>query len=297
MSGDRGRSKNTGEHTAATNSISKYLLRSNSTDTKRNQSPANSDTIPREKMAAEKHDKAGKKSGEITLSSLMDVMTNMEQSLTKTITTSVRELEEKIDGRLNSFSTKLDDVVERTHTVEDTVAGLEATISQLESRLKESDNRLLADQVYRRKYNLLIYGIPGHETTSTETIDRIRKFANIDLKLKSDFSENFLIANAHRLRKPTNSSAPAAIIVVFVKWSDRELFFDSAVEQRGTKMSVRTDLPPVMKERRGKLASLAYTIRQEQHKKTRIRERGTDVWLEVLEDKGSMGKDWGRYPM
>lgn len=53
---------------------------------------------------------------------------------------------------------------------------------------------------------------------------------------------------------------------------------------KGTGISVRTDLPVVLKRKRGELAKTAYVLRKENNLQTIIRERPDRVWLEVREN-------------
>jgi len=146
---------------------------------------------------------------------------------------------------------------------------------------------LLASQTHSRKYNLLLYGGEGQDTKPEETIERVRRFAYENLKLGEQLARKLAFRNAHRLQR--RESGPAPIIVVFLFWSEREAFLRAGKNLKDTKMSVRTDLPPELKKRRGELAHEAYKMRQ-QGVQARIREKGADVWIETRNDSGQLWK-------
>ena len=56
---------------------------------------------------------------------------------------------------------------------------------------------------------------------------------------------------------------PRSVIVRFGYDSDRQFFGNPKNMKRGSKLRVVEDLPPVMKQERGRLASIAYKLRKE----------------------------------
>lgn len=58
---------------------------------------------------------------------------------------------------------------------------------------------------------------------------------------------------------------------------------------RYDRVTIRSDLPPVMKRERGRLASLAFKLRKEKHVATRIRISGTRVFLQTRPKPGING--------
>jgi hypothetical protein len=144
---------------------------------------------------------------------------------------------------------------------------------------------LLSTQTYARKYHLLLYGVDGHEFQPKDTIDRVRRFAKENLKLDESLAKYAVIRNAHRLQK--HGDQPATIVIVFLYWQEREAFLKAGPNLRNTRISVRTDLPPELKKKRGQLASMAYEFRQTDKIQTRIREKGADVWMDTRPDSQS----------
>jgi hypothetical protein len=152
-------------------------------------------------------------------------------------------------------------------------------IEQLEETISELQKSLLTTQTYSRKYHLILYGVDGFENSPRATIERVRTFAAESLKLGESFAKNLTIRNAHRLQKRESGATP--IIVVFLYWAERDDFLKAGRNLAGTKMRVSTDLPPVLKQKRGMLAHRAYEIRRDENVQARVQERGIDIWIET----------------
>ena len=88
-------------------------------------------------------------------------------------------------------------------------------------------------------------------------------------------------AHGHRLM--SKSPGPKPIILRFTSFADRELVLSQAYRYAGRKKRVLVDLPEAMKRERNRLAKIAYDIRQSEEMKTRIRDKGLDMILEVKE--------------
>ena len=58
------------------------------------------------------------------------------------------------------------------------------------------------------------------------------------------------------------------------------------------RVSVRSDIPPAMKFRRGKLSNIAYNLRKEKNLSTKIFVKGTDV---ILQFKEKNAREWKTY--
>jgi hypothetical protein len=206
---------------------------------------------------------------------LKELILGLESKLDKKLDEGFEKVSERVD--------KLSDKVEVLEVDVDVVKQHQAKdhekIERMEQELGELRRSLLLTQVYSRKYHLLLYGVEGFESTPVACIERVRKFATENLKLDEDFAKKLVIRNAHRLQK--RDTGPTPIIVVFLYWQQRNTFMRAGRNLAGTKMSVRTDLPPVLKQRRGQLASKAYKIRRDENVQARVQEKGIDVWVET----------------
>ena len=69
-----------------------------------------------------------------------------------------------------------------------------------------------------------------------------------------------------------------------------------ASDTRYSKVTIRTDLPPKLKQERGRLATFAFKLRKEEHLSTRIRLRGAKIILETRK-RNQMGNSQGRWEL
>ena len=123
------------------------------------------------------------------------------------------------------------------------------------------------------------------------------------MRLDREYVDKLIIAHTHRIARRTQSFAdatvrgPPTIIIKLITMKDRNYILGAAKNiPRGSKISVKTDLPTRLKEKRSELLKLAYTLRQrDTNTKTRIREsvQLCDVWLECLDSSKSEG--WKKY--
>jgi hypothetical protein len=185
----------------------------------------------------------------------------------------LKGMEDRLTEKVNGIDSKLNSIIVRVEDVESRVKDLQQQVSDVEKKLLEQE-------VYNRKYNLMLYGLHGHENKSSETIDKLRTLARDKLQIPSLTVDKMLFRNAHRLQK--RDDKPAPIIMVFLCWSDRMTFLEGARNlKRNDGLSIRTDLPPILKKRRGVLNSVGYDLRMREKVQTRVREKATNLWLET----------------
>ena len=192
---------------------------------------------------------------------------------------------------------------------------------KLEKDVAELKDQLLAAEIYNRRSNLLFYGV---QESTDENIYTVLKNVFRHLGLEEREAVEIALVNAHRLPHPRHirdqdqglergqtgsavgAKPPRAIIAKFVYMRQRDLvltaFEDglrqktktktwSSVVQPSRNITVRTDLPPALKARRGVLGRKAYDLRRE-GKSTKIALAGTKVLLKWKE-KG--GRIWNTY--
>ena len=149
---------------------------------------------------------------------------------------------------------------------------MEERVAFLEQQIQYQERR-------SRKYNLLLYGVS--EGTNEDVDSVIRDFFQKKLKIDEKSVKGMLIANAHRVpRRSDVNNQPDPIIVKFLQMRDREKVYNARKNlKKGSKVSVLTDLPSVLKEKRGELAYIAYNMRTKDKLQTRIVESRNDVKL------------------
>ena len=180
----------------------------------------------------------------------------------------------------------------------------------IDKKITELDEKITLSEIHDRKPNLLIYGIPPKANENIyETVNDILCHF---LTISKEEAKHIPLVNAHRLppanRDDSSSERqPPAVIIRFARMIDRDRLLN-AYEHRPrqqsqgqsqrqqpvppgssgpsaptafSRVTIRTDLPPKMKRERGRLASIAYSIRKNNNLSTRIRIAGTHVLLQT----------------
>ncbi|XP_041483287.1 uncharacterized protein LOC121430076 [Lytechinus variegatus] len=242
--------------------------------------------------------------------SLMDVNKNMESSFSR-----VFEKLDYLTADIAAIKTKVNDMEGAVEFNSGKVMEIEKDIipnitANLESRIADLQNQLTSMEIYNRRSNLLIYGL--HEDPNENIFQVIRKCI-VDLGIAADEAANMAFVNAHRLhrratqdaRNHTQPTAPSPIIVKFVYMTDRNKVL-SAFENRDrrprpnvqlpagtpTRISIRTDLPPALKARRGHLAKIAYDMRKKDGVSTKILLKNNKVCLQWKQKGASTWNDY-----
>lgn len=186
--------------------------------------------------------------------------------------------------------------------------------SNIQSSLSKLEEKLIMMEIYNRKSNLLFYGIPE---SRGENVFTLLRSTFVSLGVSEEDAAVISFANAHRLpqRNATSSSAasppaPPPIIAKFATMMDRDRIlsaFDQQQRDRGKRdappadqpiqhrrISVRVDLPPALKVRRGILAGVAFKLRKERNLSTKITvDRATVIlqWKEKGSQRWTIYKD------
>lgn len=162
---------------------------------------------------------------------------------------------------------------------------IDQTASDLESKIKMLNQKLMLLEKQDRKYNLLFYGVA--EERAENVFEKVRQLCTDDLGLESEKVNNMYFAHGHRMLKE-GSEGPRPIIIRFCSYQDRELVLSQAYKLAGSRRRILSDLPVEMKKERGRLAKVAYNVRQNEKFQTRIRDKGLSVFLEVRKDRDDM---------
>ena len=187
----------------------------------------------------------------------------------------VQDLERQVGDIDKSMSYHADKVYEIEKQQDEQYEELKAV---MEEKMEMMNKKLLMMEKHGRKYNLIFHGI--EEERSEKLYDKMRAFFVSHLKIEENRAENIVFHNGHRM--PTKAvGVPKPIIMRFVYYEDRDLILSNAHHLARTGKRILTDLPKTMKDERARLAKEAYQIRQKETLKTRIREIGLDIILEV----------------
>ena len=167
----------------------------------------------------------------------------------------------------------------------------------LQKKITSLENKIILMEIHSRKSNLLFYGLQQKEG---ENVYEVLQGAFASLGF--DDSATIAIANAHRLPRREDGAraarqaagqAPLPIIARFSFMRDRNRILAAYEDQQRKRtkdsvhaqmrVTVRTDLPPVMKARRAVLAKEAYKLRKEKGLSTKIFVSGINVHLQWKE--------------
>lgn len=165
-----------------------------------------------------------------------------------------KKLEENLMGQLQSISDKLT-----------------RGTAEIES-LQERTNDL---EYHSRKYNLLIFGLKHGNDCEKTVIDFFRS----DLEIEQ--ADRMLLAACHPLPSQNRDSC----IVRFLRLKDKDTVLRSLskLKGKGKKISVSTDLPKPLREKRSMLSKTVGEGRK-RGESLRLRERGQNLWIEELKD-------------
>ena len=234
---------------------------------------------------------------------------------------------DNIDIEIKSINRRLTDVETTVEFNSAKIVEVETAIptvrASLQDEISDLKEKLLLMEIYNRKQNLLFYGVEEQrEENIYKTLLEVFILLGVDEKTAQEIN----LINAHRLPRrndppdhttdarsgPTTGRAtPAPIIAKFIKMTDRDLIlstFENIKRPREalplataaaaanppptSRITVRTDLPPTLKARRGHLASVAYKLRKEKNLATRIKMQGVKIVLQWKEKGTSTWKPY-----
>ena len=164
----------------------------------------------------------------------------------------------KIQANMESFNEKAKKMEETIHEIE---AGLTFTNKDIEEikrrenqtsdKIKGLEDQILYQEVYSRRENLRLFGLPEEGHGSENTCEVVYKFLENELELED--ARNIEFQRVHRLgKKKAGQSRP--IIVRFLRFPERELIFRN-VRDLGEESDVKAyaDFPKEIRDRRKKL--------------------------------------------
>ena len=209
----------------------------------------------------------------------------------------------EIENRLTSIEDRLDSVsdLERNlETLEDVeqalprISSIEDRLTQIEKKLEDNgkmskqiedlQEKALWEEYDRKKDNLIVYGLEGSESFE-KTTEVAKQFMKDGLKLDSEWVDNLQLKSCIRLQG--HGKGPLPLRMTFFWPEDKDKCLKAGHNLRNTKLSLRTDLPKLMRIERAKLASKAYGMKKRgEAKHTKIREKGISLWLEIKKNDG-----------
>lgn len=241
--------------------------------------------------------------GEVTNASIKKLIIEMKREINEKLNRNqegIVQLREDLVGvkdKVNDMEQKVNDIEQAVDYQGDLLQTVERKIPDMEkemaTKIKELEQKITLKEIHDRKPNLLIYGIP--ERPNEEIMETMWSIFQDDFGLDVEDAQSISVTSVHRLpsrnRRPVNGIyPPPAVIIRFVHMGDRQYFGDRRNLKVSSKLRLLDDLPPEMKRERGRLADIAYGLRQEGNS-TRIIVEKTKVKLK-FKPKGRFDLDW-----
>lgn len=197
----------------------------------------------------------------------------------------VRNDLDQANNDIQTLKRQVDEVDKSMEFHAEKVDNVESQYEEVNKKIDEKiatlNKKIMMLEKHERKYNLIFQGI--EEERFEKLYDKMREFFVSFLEIQPDRADKINFSNGHRM--PTKAvGVPKPIIMRFISYEDRELILSQAYKLAKTGKKILTDLPVVMKEERARLAKEAFNIREKEELKTRIRDIGLDMILEVRKE-------------
>lgn len=191
----------------------------------------------------------------------------------KNVKEDVCVLKEKVDV-LDSAATWVNSEITDLHSKH---------LPSLRDKLEEEKNDRLALDLWGRKWNLVVRGIPGtSKELPKDTLVKFREFLVDELKLDKSYVNSILVQAIHRLQSGDDDKKN--IIVRFVSLIDRDTVLNQAISvlRPGCGKAVITDLPPSLSKLRGELLHKRSKMHESERKRTRLVFRKEAPFLKLV---------------
>lgn len=216
-----------------------------------------------------------------------------------------------IKDKFATFQKQIADKVDHLEKKIEDVASLQSSIDRIETsvqEIKSSTNKLKTDTIpglvdhmnsmlthiglqnvdlnmHRRKFSLIIQGLPGKaEESSDDTRKAVLDMAKKNLKLKdtrdTPLREDQLSA-CHRLQ----TTAGSAVIARFVDLKQRDRWLAHAKHLANSQISMSVDVPPCLRKAKQQLMAVRKDLAPEAKKRSFVKHLPTWPYL-LLQRKG-----------
>ena len=189
---------------------------------------------------------------------------------------------------LSDMKTKYDDVkkeVKKYEKVEEKLKEVQKTqdligLLDIELKASEEENQLLKEKLlqqesYTRRDNLLLMGI--QEQTNENCENLVRAFLSSKLEILESIAKALLISRCHRLGRKKNSY-PRPIIIKFLLHSEKMMVWQKRFLLKGTSFIIKEDFPKEIQNSRKVILPLFNEAKQ--------RDRFSKLFAEKVVYKG-----------
>lgn len=162
---------------------------------------------------------------------------------------------------------------------------LETISTDIDTKLKNLSNDLTKLDIWGRKWNLVVKGVPGDlNETSSSSKKVLKSFMLNQLKLPRESVDVMPLAAVHRL--PGGREGKRNIIVRFVDLADRDMVLNATRNLAGRSgFAVVTDLPPIVAKRRSNLLNTRFQLSQTERKHFKVRQIKDAPFVVMVDDR------------
>ena len=201
-------------------------------------------------------------------SELLDVFKKEIGSLKSEVQESAKKIQSQLNEVVESnefLSKKYEDLKTESDLMKIQIKQLESKLERSElkqvqylSKIEKLSDRVISSEGYSRRENLIFEGI---KSDAVEKCDKKLKdfFVNV-LKLPQSVTEEMHFQRCHRL--PRKGRKPEPIICQFLRYSDRQLVWDSRKKLKNTTFTISEDFPPEITETRKLLLPIMKKARE-----------------------------------
>ena len=189
---------------------------------------------------------------------------------------------QQLSRKLDSIRFEVANLKDRVRKTEKTTKDLSSDIKTVRKQLKSTNNAMVAYDLWSRKWNTRIHGLPGDHSKEKgkETENVVREFFHKTLKLEPQIAESMQFQAAHRLPPGKNAKQPKPgtplkdpIMIRFLNLNDRDIIFAACKKHLKPEMgiSVIQDLPPILVQLKKELLATKGEYPKEEQKSLKLR--------------------------
>ena len=186
------------------------------------------------------------------------------------------------------FDERMDDLKQMIENLRIENSALKQENSDLKNAIIAVKEQCLSTELYVKRKNLLIHGIPNKDSENIE--ETVHDFlSGMPVQNSKDIKFTAMYRIRNKTKRPSRSNSrpvsdPIFVSVLNLRHKDRIMACVGSL--KGTGKSISNDLPSELAKRRKELLSTAYKLRNskvtaEKVSQTKVMQQGTKLWLET----------------
>ena len=171
---------------------------------------------------------------------------------------------EKVTSKLEIQENRIGELETDKLKLKEEVRSFKEDLSNVETKMKHMENRLIDSEAHFRRLNLIISNVKEEEGENVK--DKVFDLFKNELKIKPERVENLLLRDLHRLGKiktnvSTNTTKHRNIIIAFLKQEDRNMILEHCKNLKDKSVSIKVDLPLELSKVRDELLTKRRVIK------------------------------------